>query len=50
VKVVRFIIKNSIEEKLLAIQKRKNAIASGLGMSKDELKAQRLEDLQELFS
>ena len=49
-KVIRFIIKNSIEEKLLSVQRRKNAIACGLGMSKDELKAQRLDDLQELFS
>ncbi|CAG8507063.1 1873_t:CDS:10 [Funneliformis mosseae] len=50
VRVIRFIIKNSIEEKMLSIQKRKNAIACGLGMSKDEMKAQRLEDLRELFS
>ncbi|CAB4394187.1 unnamed protein product [Rhizophagus irregularis] len=50
VRVIRFIIKNSIEEKMLSIQKRKNAIACGLGMSKDELKAHRIEDLRELFS
>ncbi|GES74249.1 DNA repair protein rad5 [Rhizophagus clarus] len=31
-------------------EKRKNAIACGLGMSKDELKAHRIEDLRELFS
>ncbi|RUS33812.1 SNF2 superfamily RAD5 protein [Jimgerdemannia flammicorona] len=47
--VKRLIIRGSVEEKILAIQNRKNALASGLGMSKDEAKTQRVEDLWILF-
>ena len=48
--VKRFIIKGSVEEKILAIQSRKNALASGLGMTKAESQGARMEDLQEIFA
>ncbi|KAI1315874.1 DNA helicase rad5 [Mortierella claussenii] len=48
--VKRFIIENSVEEKILSIQNRKNALASGLGMTKIEAQGARMEDLQEIFS
>ncbi|ORZ01965.1 SNF2 family N-terminal domain-domain-containing protein [Lobosporangium transversale] len=48
--VKRFIIENSVEEKILSIQNRKNALASGLGMTKLEAQGARMEDLQEIFS
>ncbi|OZJ06532.1 hypothetical protein BZG36_00582 [Bifiguratus adelaidae] len=47
--VKRYIIRGSVEEKILAIQNRKNALASGLGISKDEARAQRVEELHILF-
>ncbi|KAF2104827.1 DNA repair protein rad5 [Rhizodiscina lignyota] len=51
VKVVRFIVSGSIEEKMLKIQDRKKFIASSLGMMSDvEKKLQRLEDIKELLS
>ncbi|KAG9246506.1 SNF2 family N-terminal domain-containing protein [Calycina marina] len=51
VKVSRFIIKESIEEKMLKIQDRKKFIATSLGMMNDaEKKLQRIEDIKELLS
>ncbi|EPE06931.1 dna repair protein rad5 [Ophiostoma piceae UAMH 11346] len=51
VKVYRFIIKNSVEEKMLKIQDRKKFIATSLGMMNDEeKKLQRVEDIRELLS
>ncbi|KAF9209344.1 DNA helicase rad5 [Haplosporangium sp. Z 27] len=48
--VKRFIIQDSVEEKILIIQNRKNALASGLGMTKMEAQGARMEDLQQIFS
>ncbi|KAG0016617.1 DNA helicase rad5 [Entomortierella chlamydospora] len=48
--VKRFIIQDSVEEKILSIQNRKNALASGLGMTKLEAQGARMDDLQEIFS
>jgi DNA repair protein RAD5 len=51
VKVIRFIVEGSIEEKMLRIQERKKFIASSLGMmSEEEKKVQRIEDIKELLS
>ncbi|KAI9713519.1 MAG: DNA helicase rad5 [Bogoriella megaspora] len=49
--VKRFVVRESIEEKMLRIQERKKFIASSLGMMSDEeKKLQRLEDIKELLS
>ncbi|KAF9583253.1 DNA helicase rad5 [Lunasporangiospora selenospora] len=48
--VKRFIVQDTVEEKILSIQNRKNALASGLGMTKDESQNARMEDLQVIFS
>ncbi|CAK7200827.1 DNA helicase rad5 [Sporothrix eucalyptigena] len=51
VKVYRFIVKGSVEEKMLKIQDRKKFIATSLGMMNDEeKKLQRVEDIKELLS
>ncbi|PNS19224.1 DNA repair protein RAD5 [Sphaceloma murrayae] len=51
VKVIRFVVDASIEEKMLRIQDRKKFIASSLGMmNEEEKKAQRIEDIRELLS
>lgn len=51
VKVIRFVVEGSIEEKMLRIQERKKFIASSLGMMSDEEKrVQRIEDIKELLS
>jgi DNA repair protein RAD5 len=51
VKVTRFVVQGSIEEKMLRIQERKKFIASSLGMMSDEEKrVQRIEDIKELLS
>ncbi|CAK7226661.1 DNA helicase rad5 [Sporothrix curviconia] len=51
VKVYRFIVKMSVEEKMLKIQDRKKFIATSLGMMNDEeKKLQRVEDIKELLS
>lgn len=51
VKVYRFIVQDSVEERMLKIQTRKKFIASSLGMINDEeKKLQRLEDIKELLS
>lgn len=49
VKVFRYIIQNSVEEKMLKIQERKNFLASSLGMSKEEKKRETLKDIEMLF-
>uniref|UniRef100_A0A060T5S8 DNA repair protein RAD5 n=1 Tax=Blastobotrys adeninivorans TaxID=409370 RepID=A0A060T5S8_BLAAD len=49
VQVVRFIIEGSLEERMLKIQERKKFLASTLGLSEEEKKAQRLEDIRILF-
>ncbi|KAF2437529.1 hypothetical protein P171DRAFT_526764 [Karstenula rhodostoma CBS 690.94] len=51
VKVTRFVVKESIEEKMLRIQERKKFLASSLGMmSEEEKRGQRIEDIKELLS
>ncbi|KAF1960897.1 hypothetical protein CC80DRAFT_532445 [Byssothecium circinans] len=51
VRVVRFVVEGSIEEKMLRIQERKKFIATSLGMMSDEEKrVQRIEDIKELLS
>ncbi|CAK7268548.1 DNA helicase rad5 [Sporothrix epigloea] len=51
VKVYRFIVEKSVEEKMLKIQDRKKFIATSLGMMTDEeKKLQRVEDIKELLS
>ncbi|KAF2156923.1 putative DNA repair protein rad-5 [Myriangium duriaei CBS 260.36] len=51
VKVVRFVVEASIEEKMLRIQDRKKFIAGSLGMmSEEERRVQKLEDIKELLS
>ena len=49
VKVFRYIIQNSVEEKMLKIQDRKNFLASSLGMSKEEKRRETLKDIEMLF-
>ena len=49
VKVFRYIIANSVEEKMLKIQDRKNFLASSLGMSKEEKRRETLKDIEMLF-
>ncbi|KAI9847002.1 MAG: DNA helicase rad5 [Sclerophora amabilis] len=49
--VHRFIVKDSVEHRMLKIQDRKKFIASSLGMMSDEeKKEQRIEDIKELLS
>ncbi|KAL0931470.1 DNA repair protein rad5 [Colletotrichum truncatum] len=51
VKVYRFIVKESVEERMLRVQERKKFIATSLGMMSDEeKKLQRIEDIKELLS
>ncbi|KAG6000365.1 DNA helicase rad5 [Claviceps lovelessii] len=51
VMVKRFIVKDSVEERMLRIQDRKKFIATSLGMMNDEeKKLQRIEDIKELLS
>lgn len=51
VQVVRFVVKESIEGRMLKVQERKKFIASSLGMmSEEEKRAQRVEDIKELLS
>ncbi|KAI2465996.1 DNA repair protein rad-5 [Annulohypoxylon bovei var. microspora] len=51
VKVYRFIVKESVEERMLKVQDRKKFIATSLGMMSDEEKRlQRVEDIKELLS
>ncbi|KOS20966.1 DNA repair protein RAD5 [Escovopsis weberi] len=49
--VKRFIVKDSVEERMLKVQERKKFIATSLGMMSDEeKKMQRLEDIKDLLS
>ncbi|KAI3401774.1 hypothetical protein diail_8152 [Diaporthe ilicicola] len=51
VRVYRFIVKDSVEERMLKVQERKKFIATSLGMMNDEeKKTQRIEDIRELLS
>ncbi|KAF2764714.1 DNA repair protein, RAD5 [Teratosphaeria nubilosa] len=51
VKVVRFVCRESIEEKMLRVQERKKFLAGSLGMmSEEEKRVQRIEDIRELLS
>ncbi|KAF2259389.1 DNA repair protein rad5 [Lojkania enalia] len=51
VKVTRFLVRDSIEEKMVKVQERKKFLASSLGMMSDEeKKVQRIEDIRELLS
>ncbi|KAK3990154.1 DNA repair protein rad5 [Cladorrhinum sp. PSN332] len=52
VKVCRFIAKDSVEERMLKVQLRKQFIAKSLGMTsnEEEKKMQRIEDIRELLS
>ncbi|GMM45273.1 DNA helicase [Pichia kluyveri] len=49
VEVIRFIMKDSIEERMLEIQASKNQLGETLTMSDEERKKRRLEELQKLF-
>ncbi|KAK3905486.1 DNA repair protein rad5 [Staphylotrichum tortipilum] len=51
VRVYRFIVKDSVEQRMLKIQDRKKFIATSLGMmSNEEKKVQQIEDIKELLS
>ncbi|KAK4233542.1 DNA repair protein rad5 [Achaetomium macrosporum] len=51
VKVYRFIVKDSVEQRMLKVQERKKFLATSLGMMSDEeKKMQRIEDIRELLS
>ncbi|CEP09742.1 hypothetical protein [Parasitella parasitica] len=47
--VTRFVMKDSVEERILEIQNRKHALVNELYMSRDQSKNRKLEDLQILF-
>lgn len=49
VKVVRFIIKDSIEEKMLKIQERKRRIGEAMDADEDERRKRRIEEIKMLF-
>ncbi|GAV26900.1 hypothetical protein PMKS-000361 [Pichia membranifaciens] len=49
VKVIRFIMEGSIEERMLAIQERKNQLGEALTISDEERRKRKLEELQSLF-
>lgn len=49
VQVTRFIVEGTVEERMLKIQERKKFLASTLGMSEEEKRAQRMEDIKSLF-
>ena len=49
VKVIRFIVRQSVEERMLDIQERKNILTGKLGMSKLEEQQERLENIRILF-
>eukprot|EP00009_Paramoeba_aestuarina_P017720 CAMPEP_0201534408 /NCGR_PEP_ID=MMETSP0161_2-20130828/56134_1 /ASSEMBLY_ACC=CAM_ASM_000251 /TAXON_ID=180227 /ORGANISM="Neoparamoeba aestuarina, Strain SoJaBio B1-5/56/2" /LENGTH=89 /DNA_ID=CAMNT_0047939009 /DNA_START=255 /DNA_END=521 /DNA_ORIENTATION=- len=52
VEVVRFVMKKTIEERLLAIQEKKKALGVGAlsRLSAEQLRKMRLDDLDDLFS
>ncbi|KOG97746.1 DNA helicase RAD5 [Saccharomyces eubayanus] len=49
VKVVRFIVQNSIEEKMLRIQEKKRTIGEAMDADEDERRKRRIEEIQMLF-
>ncbi|CCD25000.1 DNA helicase RAD5 NDAI_0E01840 [Naumovozyma dairenensis CBS 421] len=49
VKVVRFIVENSIEEKMLRIQERKRTIGEAMDADEDERRKRRIEEIKMLF-
>ncbi|KAK9455136.1 SNF2 family N-terminal domain-containing protein [Dipodascopsis uninucleata] len=49
VTIYRFIVKGSVEERMLKIQDRKKFLASSLGMSEDQKRTQRIDDIKLLF-
>lgn len=49
VKVTRFIIENSIEEKMLKIQERKRTIGEAMDADEDERRKRRIDEIQMLF-
>ena len=50
VTVSRFVIQNSVEERILELQQHKKSLAQGaLGMSNKEMRAVRIEELRQLF-
>lgn len=50
VTVTRFVMKDSVEERILEIQNRKHVLVNELYQSRDEAKHRKFEDLQLLFS
>lgn len=50
VKIVRFIMEDSIEERMLLIQERKNQLGEALTMNDEERRKRRIDELQSLFS
>lgn len=49
VKVIRFIMEGSIEERMLAIQEKKNQLGEALTISDEERRKRKMEELQSLF-
>ncbi|GAV51823.1 hypothetical protein ZYGR_0AF02940 [Zygosaccharomyces rouxii] len=49
VKVTRFIVENSIEEKMLRIQERKRTIGEAMDADEDERRKRRIDEIQMLF-
>lgn len=49
VKVVRFIVKNSIEQKMLRIQERKRMMGEAVEVEEEERRKQRIEEIKLLF-
>ncbi|KAF8001232.1 hypothetical protein HF325_003733 [Metschnikowia pulcherrima] len=49
VKVVRFIVKNSIELKMLRIQERKRKMGEAVEVEEEERRKQRIEEIKLLF-
>lgn len=47
--VTRFVMRDSVEERILEIQNRKHALVNELYQSKDEAKNSKFDDLQILF-
>lgn len=50
VTVTRFVMKDTVEERILEIQNRKHVLVNELYMSRDESKNRKMDDLQLLFS
>jgi DNA repair protein RAD5 len=48
--VKRFIVDHTVEQRILALQEKKRKLASSVGMSEEELKALKFNDLTSLFT